>query len=203
MALTDKLIMLCGLVEIVLPDQTIRLTDGGFLDWPARGFFDAEDDTFGVIESVEPVGEAISDEAPGGRITLLPKSIAAAGDLFRSDAQGSPIRFWLAEVDRSTGLLFGTPELLFDGVIDTLSMRIGRQGRHVDIEFMAAAERLFMVREGNVLSARFHETAWPGEKGFDFCTGAGTQVPWGVPDPGRGVVPFFGRFLPERRTGTG
>lgn len=194
MALTDEVIQLKGLIEIVLPSRTIRLTDGGFLYWGANKFTDQDED-FGTIESVEAVSETVSDEAPGGRLTLLPPGVAAAADLFQPDAQGAPIRAWLAEVDRATGLLVGTPEMLFDGMIDTLTVSSGRQGRRVEIEFMSNAERLFMIREGNVLSSRFHNVAYPAEKGFDHATGAGIQVPWGVPGPGRsalGNLPFFG-----------
>lgn len=191
MALDNEVLLLAGLIEIVLPDRTVRLCDGGFVNWPAKGLFTAQDESLGTIESVEAVAEAISDEAPAGRLTLLPASLAEADELFRSDAQGSPIRFWLAEVNRSTGALVGTPELMFDGLIDTMTVRLGRGGRWVDIEFMALAEKLFMVREGNVLSTRFHQTAWPGEQGFDFCTGAGVTVPWGVSDPG-GIGGFAG-----------
>lgn len=198
MSLTGRVILLVGLCEMELPDRTVRLTDGGFLDWPAKGMFTAQDSEFGTIESVESAGEAVSDEAPGGRLTLLPPGVAVAGDLFRSDVQGSPLRFWLAVADRDTGLLVGDPELLFDGLIDTISIRTGKQGRFVDVEYMANAERLFFVREGNVLTSRFHNLAWPGEKGFDHTTGSGTQTPWGVADTGRGTAlgnTFWGGLL--------
>lgn len=189
MPFTGTVICLVGLIEIVLPGHTIRLTDGGFVDWDGN-MFTAEDATFGAIESVEAVNEAVSDEAPGGRLTLLPPKLAAAGDLFRTDAQGAPIRFWMGEVDTAAGLLVGDPELMFDGLIDSMSLKVGRNGRQVDVEFMAAAEKLFMIREGNVLSTRFHQLAWPGEKGFDHCTGVQGGVPWGVPDPARGSQPI-------------
>jgi hypothetical protein len=200
MSLADRVVLLVGLCEMVLPDRTVLLTDGGFLDWPAKGLFTAKDDEFGAIESLEYSGEAVSDEAPGGRLTLLPPGIVVAGDLFRSDVQGSAMRFWLAVADRDTGLLVGDPELLFDGLIDTISLRLGREGRFVDVEFMANAERLFFVREGNVLSSRFHELAWPGEKGFDHTTGSSVQTPWGVADQGRGSVfgGIIGRVRDER-----
>lgn len=187
MALDDKVILLAGLVEIVLPDVTVRLCDGGFVDWPARGMFRSEDAVFGTIESVDMPAEAVGDEAPGGRITLLPPKLSAAGDLFRSDAQGSAVNFWIVEVDRATGLMIGDPIARYAMAIDTIGIRVGRSGRFVDIDLISGAERLFFVREGNVLSAMFHALAWPGEKGFDFCTGAGVQVAWGVADPGRGT----------------
>lgn len=190
MPFTGQVILLVGLMEIVLPAYTIRLSEAGFLNWPARGMFTAEDATYGTIGSVEAISDSASDEAPGGRLTLLPPSITASGALYQSSAQGSPIRFWMAAADRTTGLIIGTPELRFDGFVDTMTLRAGRGKRSVEIEFMVA-ERLFLVREGNVLSTRFHQLAYPGELGFDHATGAQTAVAWGVPDPARGSV-FFG-----------
>lgn len=188
MALSDRVVLIAGLCEIALPSKTIRLCDGGFVLWPEVGTFTAKDPDFGTIGAVEASGEAISDQAPGGKIVLLPPSSVSAAALFQPDAQGAPIRFWLAEVDRSSGAVVGSPELMFDGLVDTLTLKTSRAGRTVELEYMAAAERLFMVREGNVLSPRWHKSIWPGELGLDHVTGTAVQVPWGVSGPGRGVT---------------
>jgi hypothetical protein len=185
MALASRVLLLTGLVEMALPTRTVRLCDGGFVKWGANDFR-SSDPEFGTLESLEAIAEGLGDDAPGARMTLLPTSTADAAALFQSNAQGCPIKFWLAEVDRATGLLVGTPELLFWGMIDSMSLRLGQNHRAVEVEFVAAAERLFLVREGNVLSSRFHQAAWPGELGFDHCTGNGIQVPWGVRGPPRG-----------------
>lgn len=187
MALTDSVITLAGLCEIELPGRTVRWCDGGFVTW-GGDLFKSEDEDFGTIESIDAVTEAISDEAPSGKLTVLPPSVVDAADLFQPDAQGSPMRFWLAEIDPATGGVVGTPENLFSGFLDALTLRIGRDRRAVEIEFMSEAERLFWTREGNVLSPRFHKTVWPGELGLDFATGAQTAVPWGVAGPGRGTI---------------
>jgi hypothetical protein len=150
--------------------------------------FVSSDSAFGTIESVESISEGIGDEAPGARMTLLPVSTADAAELFQSNAQGRPIKFWLAEVNRATGAIVGTPELMFWGMIDSMSLSLGKSSRRVDVEFVAASERLFLIREGNVLSPRFHQEAWPGEKGFNHCTGNAIQVPWGVSGPPRGTI---------------
>lgn len=186
MFLSDITLMV-GLVEIVLPTHTIRLCDGGFLNWPAKGMFTAQDAIFGAIESVEAINEALGDIAPSGRLVLLPPDISNAAALFLSNAQGSPIRFWFAEADRSTGLMVGTPELQFDGMLDQIKLKLARGRRQVDIEFISSAERMFLIREGHALTTRFHQVAWPGEKGFEHCTGSGIQVAWGVSGPSRGT----------------
>lgn len=188
MPLADRIITLSGLCEIVLPARTIRLCDGGFINWPAVGQFSPSDSEFGTVESIEAITEAVSDEAPSGKMTMLPPSIVAASTLFQANAQGSAMRFWLAEVSQATGLVVGTPELIFSGLLDTLTVHIGRDRRVVDIEFMSEAERLFWTKEGNVLSQRFHKTAYPSELGFTHATGVPSLVAWGVPGPGRGTT---------------
>src|SRR5678816_581266 len=102
MALTDNVIWLAGLCEIALPARTIRLCDVAFFVLDGNTYT-AEDVDFGTIESVDQVAEAISDEAPSGKLTMLPPSVADAADLFQPDAQGSSMRFWLAEIDQATG----------------------------------------------------------------------------------------------------
>jgi hypothetical protein len=187
MALSDQAITLAGLCEIVLPSRTVRLCDGALLSWGGNSYT-TEDAEFGVIESIDAVTEAVSDEAPSGKMTMLPPEGVDAADLVQPDVQGSAMRFWLAEVNQATGAVVGTPELLFSGFLDTITLRSGRTRRAVEIEFISEAERLFHVKEGNVLSSRFHQLAWPGELGFDHATGVPALVPWGVPGPGRGTI---------------
>jgi len=194
MALTNPVLLLAGLVEMVLPSRTVRICDGGFVNWPGVGLFTSQDSAFGTIESVESISEGLGDDAPGGRLTLLPVSTADASALFQSNAQGSLIRFWLAEVDRQTGLMVGTPDLKFIGMLDSIKLSLGMRERKVEVEFVATAERLFLVREGNVLSPRFHQMAWPGENGFNNATGNSTQVPWGVTGPPRGSSYYYGGY---------
>jgi hypothetical protein len=185
MALNSSVLLLAGLVEMQLPSRTVRICDGGFVQWGAN-LFTSSDSAFGTIESVEAISEGLGDEAPGARLTLLPVSTADAAALFQSNAQGKPIKFWLAEVNRATGAVVGTPELLFWGMIDSMGIYLAKSSRRVEVEFVAASERLFMIREGNVLTSRFHQDAFPGELGFDHCTGNGIQVPWGTVGPARG-----------------
>jgi hypothetical protein len=187
MALNSPILLLAGLIELQLPSRTVRLCDGGFVVWGGNTYLSSDSD-FGTIESVEAISEGLGDEAPGARLTLLPTSTADAAALFQSSAQGKPIKFWLAEINRATGAVVGNPELLFWGIIDFMGIHLAKSARKVEVEFIAASERLFLVREGNVLSPRFHQNAWPGELGFDHCTGNGIQVPWGTNGPSRGSI---------------
>ncbi|MES2902832.1 MAG: hypothetical protein V4696_01480 [Pseudomonadota bacterium] len=181
-------VMISGLMELETLTGTLRLCDGGFLDWPGRGKFVSFDPDFGTIGSLDAPAEQIGDESAGGRLTINVPSVEGAIDLAQAEMQGKPLRFWLAEVDADTGLMIGTPEKMFEGQVDTVSISLGQNDRTVVIEYVDAAERLFAIREGNVLTSRFHQTAWPGELGFDHCTGVGLQVPWGVSGPPRGTI---------------
>lgn len=186
MAFDGSQILLIGLCEIALPSRTVRLCDGGFLNWPARGLFKSQDDVYGTIESVEAITDSVGDEAPSGRMTMLPPDLVLASELFQPEAQGSPMLFWHGELN-SAGQLLSEPELIFSGMVDTITITVGRSGRKVDVEFMSSAEKLFMTKEGNVLSPRFHKTVWPGELGLDHATGVQKAVPWGITGAPRGA----------------
>jgi hypothetical protein len=179
-------LMLTGLCEINLPEKDIRLCDGGFAYW-GENKFQSADDEFGSIQDVEPISESVGDEAPGGRLTFLPVSTAAAATLSQPTYQGSQMRFWIGRVNEQTGLIDGDPELVFSGELDTTTLRIGRGSRALEMEYISIAERLFLVNTGNVLSPRFHKSIWPGETGMDAATGVGTVEPWGTDSPPRGT----------------
>ena len=192
MAFTSSVVTMCGLCEIVLPNRTIRLCDGGIVDWPAVGTFTSQDDYFGTIGSFDSITETIGDEAPSIRMTMYPSSTAAAADLAVPTAQGSPLRLWLAEIDGTTGALVGTPNLLFTGVLESLTLRLEQSRRSVEMDFTSQAERLFSIAEGNVYSPRWHKSIWSTETGLDHATGVTVAVAWGVATPPRGTAVYGG-----------
>lgn len=196
-------LLLTGLLEITLPDATIRLCDGGFVYFDGNKFA-SSDATFGTIEAIDTFEERVGDEAPGGSMTFLPASIAAAADLSQPSFQGSPIKVWVAEVSEATGEIVGEPELVADLELDTTMLRLGRGTRTLEMGFICVAERLFNVNEGNVLSESHHERVWPGEDGFDNATGVGGPVAWGVAGAGmRGAVSAPGRSISSPIFGRG
>lgn len=178
--------LLAGLVKIELPSYTIRLCDGGFVYFDSEKY-ESADDEFGSIESVEAVEEHLSDDAPAGRITFLPKSTAAAATLSQPEYQNSRMRFWLARVNEATGVIVES-ELVGDMELDTTELHITKGGRRLEMGFRSSADRLFNINEGNVLSPRFHKSVWAGELGLDNATGIPDTVAWGVKAPPRGAV---------------
>ena len=178
-------VMLAGLIRVDLPEETIRLVDGGVLNWNGE-LYRSADPVFGSIGAAEPLTEGVGDEVPALRLTFLPASTAAAATLSRPGYQGSRVRFWIAEVDPGAGTIVGTPDLLFDGQTDRTRLVTGRGTRVLEMDLVSRAERLFAFNDGNRLEPRFHRKVWLGEGGEDFATGLAVTVAWGIDAP-RGV----------------
>lgn len=186
-ALQQSHVRLTGLVKIELPDHTIRLCDGGFVDWGSERF-ECVDPIFGTIDSVDSLEDGVSDEAPGGRLTFFPASTAAAVQLSSPEFQGSRFRMWLAVLDPMTNAVIPDPDLLFDGELDVTVFNEGLGERSLDMEFVSSAERLFEVQEGARLSDAYHQEIWPGERGLSNITGIKKKVYWGGEAPQSGIT---------------
>lgn len=177
-----QIVTLAGLVKIELPDATLRLCEGAFVKWDSETF-DAEDEDFGTIGDMEAIEEGVGDELPALGLTFLPRSSSAAADLSRPQFQGCRFRSWTAEVDLDTNEVVGTPSLEFDGQIDQTDLVIDRGKLELEMTIVPAAERLFLINEGNNLSPRWHKTLFPGETGEDNAIGVGVGVAWGTALP--------------------
>jgi hypothetical protein len=194
MAFEGSFITLAWLATFELPIGTLNLCDGGQVIWGEDVFRSAHPD-FGTIDTADSAEEGSGDEMPSGTLTFLPANGTAVSILSSPSYQMSPIRFWLAEVDVSTGEVVGSPELIADRLLDTTTLRIGKSYTRLEMGLITAAERLFLINEGNTLSPRFHKSVWPGELGLDNATGVGLQVAWGAPSPPRGTVSTGGSGL--------
>lgn len=172
---------LIGLVQIDLPTHTVRLTDGGFIVFSGQTFTSA-DAVFGSIGSIETLNEGVGDELPALQVTFLPAASATPAQLSSPGFQRSRCRFWLGEYVPATGLISGTPTLLFDGQLDRTQLRVERE-REVTFSVVSLAERLFETNLGNWASSTFHKSIWPGELGHDNATGLKIPVAWGTAAP--------------------
>lgn len=195
-------IALTGLVKISLRSgPVIRLCDGGAIRWGAEDFI-SEDPTFGTIGSIDALGDGLGGEVPALQLGLLPPSTTAAAVLAAPGNQQSPAKFWLAEYNRATGALVGTPAMLFNGLVDQQTLTVGRSSRGLAMSIVSVLERFFELNIGNSMNASFHKSVWPGELGHDNATGLGRPVAWGVESPqgystggGGGGVRFIDRGL--------
>lgn len=174
-------VALTGLVQIDLPERTLRYCDGGFFEFGGEAFR-SSDATFGTIGSLAAMSEGVGDVVPALQMTLLPADSAAASDLSKPGHQTSRVRFWIAEFDVEAGTI-ASSEVMFDGQIDQTILTVGKGQKELAVSVVSLAERLFEGNIGNTLNPTWHKSVWPGETGHDNATGLSKPVAWGVETP--------------------
>jgi hypothetical protein len=179
MAFGDPSVTLAGLLQMDLPGGTVRLCDLGDTRWGGV-LFSSDHATFGTVFAVQIGADGLDDVAPGGTLTLIPAGDADADDLADAAMQGSALKMWVAEIDPATGLVTGTPEPIFDGLVDVPRLANRGGARLLDFDFISSAEAFLLRNDGNVLSDRWHQSIWPGELGLQNADGLAVQVAWGV-----------------------
>lgn len=195
------MVALTGLMKIELPGGDIRFCDGSFFTYDSEAYASSDAD-FGTITGIEAITDGIGDALPILKVVFAPSSGAAVADLVASDQQGSRARFWIAEYDKDTGLITGTPDLMFDGIVDRPLLSTSGDAREVEFDIISNAERLLLRQEANSMSPRFHKTIWAGELGMDNAIDLETGVYWGTEMPSRGGSASGGgrRTEPPART---
>lgn len=178
-ALKGAASLVCLLIKIELPSRTIRLVDGAGQVTHAGETYLGEDAVYGVLSGVEPLSEGAATEAPAVRFSFLPASLPALADITAPTNQGAPVRLWFGAINPATGLLIGTPELLFLGELDTAEVAASDSATLITFDVVSAWERLFEASEGQRLNNSFHQSVWPGERGFEFVTQIQRDEPWG------------------------
>lgn len=171
-------VALTGLIQIDLPERTLRYCDGGFFEFGGQTFR-SSDPVFGTIGALHAMSEGVGDSVPALQLTLLPANDAAAADISKPGHQTARVRMWIAEYDISTGVI-GSSEVMFDGQIDQTVLTVGKGTKTLDVLVVSLAERLFEGNIGNTLNPTWHKSVWPGETGHDNATGLSKAVAWGV-----------------------
>jgi hypothetical protein len=174
---------LFGAIEIAFPDYTLRLLDGsGELEIGGETFVGI-DPTFGVLDTISTHEEQIGEEAPELTIGLLPPDDTAASELVSALMQGSLVRIMLGAFNPASNSVIGEPEQLFLGEIDVPTLDFAAGSRTVSYTCVSVFERLFEMREGERAADGWHQSIWPGEKGFEFVTGTVKNLYWGAKRP--------------------
>lgn len=189
-------VALIGLCKIELPAHTIRLCDGGFIEYNSETYT-SSDSVFGTIASIEALSEGVGDEVPAMEISFYPPEASTPGDLSQPGFQTSRARFWIAEFNIATGVISGTPDLVFDGQLDRTQLRVGAE-RSMSCSVVSLAERLFELNIGNSLNPQWHKSIWSGELGHDNATGLSKQVAWGAANPQSASAPVTSPYYQPR-----
>lgn len=179
-------ITLCGLIKIEFPEYTLRLCDGGFVNYGGE-LYQSEDAIFGVISGFEITGTA-PDQAPGGKISFLTPDPDAATAMIAPGFQTSKLSIWLAEINEATSTVIGTPKILTLAQLDRGIVSETMRSREVGLEFVSLGERMMTINEGNSLNGTFHKRLFAGELGLDNAIGMGVTIAWGTSGPARGVA---------------
>lgn len=186
------IVRLSGLLQVEWRGgSTSRWCDGGIVKW-GSDYFRSSDDDFGSVGGIEQITEQEGQAVPDLKFSLLVPTSTAVADLVQPGYQGSPVKVWIAEVDDTTGLVDGTPDLMFLGQIDQMEVESGRGLRRVTVTAVPLAERLFNINTGNRLNPMFHKRQWSGELGEDNATGLGVTVAWGVANPNGSAIGTVG-----------
>lgn len=172
------------LVTVELPEHTIRWTDGGFVRWGAD-VYRARDARFGVLSSIGEIVDGVDDDASPVEIRVIPPTLESLDDLIASDAQGGVVTIHLAGVDEETGALIGEPYRLHRGRLDRPIVAIGAM--ILTYEILTAEALGLEPSEDQRLNDAFHQSVWPGERGYEHQTDGTKKVYWRDDDPNNAI----------------
>ena len=172
-----------GAVEIVLPSHTLRLLDGAGRAVINGSLYTGRDATYGVLASVDTIGDGIDDSAPAARITLMPPSETATAILADPAAQGGQVTLLFGAIDAATGLVIADPYVVFVGELDVATVMVDQNERSLQYDVVSVFERLFDQDEGVRLNGPWHASIWPGELGLQYVSAIQQQMPWGADGP--------------------
>ncbi|KQM76700.1 hypothetical protein ASE70_07980 [Sphingomonas sp. Leaf22] len=187
-ALSSGLFPIAPLIEIEMPNYTLRhIVGGGELLWGTKRFR-GRDPRFGTLVSASTLHDGVADEAPEWMLTFCPPGAVGVQDLTRADVQESPVRAWLAAVDRASGQILPEPIQVFEGLLDVAQLTVGKGTRTVEWRCVSALERFHDKERGARLSDAHHRLVWPGETGCANMSGIEKTSYWGVEKVPGGVT---------------
>lgn len=186
-ALQSPVLRVFHAVQIILPSGNLNLIDGsGFVSFDVFGTtttFIAKDAVYGTLSTIGQIEESIATSSPTCKITILPPTPDAIGNLSDPTYQGSLVFVWFGVVDEATGATVGLPALIWTGRLDVAVTTEAQASRGTELTTISAFDRLFIVAEGAVLNDSFHQSIWPGETGLLWNIAALAEPTWGGSAP--------------------
>lgn len=183
MSADDPIVTLTGFLKLEAPGGDVRLCDGGMLSFDGE-IYEAEHPVFGSVVSLDGLEAGFSDLAEAGTLVLAPNGVAAVADWWGTSLETCRVRLWLGEV-AADGFTVSSAKLLADWLVDVETRQQDAGEDRLELSLIGRAEKLFLRNEGNVCSTRFHQTVFPGERGFENCTDVQGNFAWGAESPPR------------------
>ena len=170
-------------VELDFPGFTLRLVDGAGSVTFGGNTFVSPDPTYGSLGVVGSIDDGINGQAPRVTLAIMPPTLAAAGALAAAAAQGSAVSIWFGAVNRLTGAVIASPDLMFVGFVDVPTLMVGQNTFAVSIDVGSEWELFFDTDDGLGLNNVSHQAIWPGELGCSMVTTIDRQIAWGFANP--------------------
>lgn len=169
------------LLRIQLPQHTIRLCDGGEIDYAGERYA-SEDAVFGTVAEVDSYTSGSAEEAPAFDLTWSVSNPVSAVAFTQPEIQGASVQWRIVSLLRETNAVL-TDRLIFAGIVDNAEILLDTGSHNLRMGISTEIDRLLNTDKGNRMNRSFHRRVWPGESGLDLMTGTTTPVPWG--DKGR------------------
>lgn len=184
MAVSDTAITLVRLVKMEAPNGDVLLSDGGFCDFDGERY-ESEHNIYGTLTNISALESGFGDQSESNNLVFAPNSDVNQFQWYRDDLEDSRVRVWMGELNEATNEVQDARQL-GDYLVDTVGLELSRGATALQLSLIARSEKLFLINEGNVCSTRFHQKQYPGELGFDNCTGVPGYLAWGVAAPQQG-----------------
>lgn len=163
-------------VRIALPGGVVRLTDGGFVSFGGETYV-ARDPVYGVLSGIEAISDGVDAQATRLSVTVQPSSADAMALLADPLAQDSPVIWYEGVIDRVTGLVVGTPDILFQGELDFGRLQVGPESWSLILECGTEEARQLEPSDHMRLNHAFQTFVWPGDMGLQYV-GQQLDVYW-------------------------
>ena len=166
-------------VKIVFTGRTVRLVDGSATVVIGSETFTGSDDWMGSLFSLGEPSAGLAVEEKGLQLGFTGVSETALTAL--ETARGAPVTIQLGTLNLATGLVIGTPLLLFVGTVETSSENIAPGSQSVTVDCVSALSRMLLGNEGARLNSAWQQSRFAGERGLEYTHGLPTaRVPNGV-----------------------
>jgi len=182
---------LVQILRLTTADFTLRLTTGGFLVWNGE-LFTQRDRTYGVLSDLPTFEDGVDGQTTRVDIGFYPASYDALVAMADRKHQDAKVEVYDCALDPETGLLWGEPDMLFQGEYDFARFIIG-ETEELILECGTEEARLNEPNEDRRLSHPFHQSVWPGELGLSHVTGLGRKIYWRQNEP-RGSISGGGGY---------
>ncbi|MFC3097382.1 hypothetical protein [Alteraurantiacibacter palmitatis] len=200
MAATDIAITLATFIRFEAPGGDVLLADGGVVKF-GGDTFDSWHAVFGAIQKIDVIRSTIGDMAERGKLVLAPNPEASVSSWYNFGIRNARVRVWMGELE-ADGVTCTDAKRLADWQVDEIT-RVQMMGQDLlQIDMIGRGEKLFLTNEGNVCSDRFHQSLFPGERGFENCTDEQGYFAWGAESPQR-ANPVRGGSTPTPTRGRG